>query len=68
MSDTTTERAVNRDAMKVSDEVAIPDHRYEQVVRNVPRSARHQPHGEPRRTHRGMWPVRFGQIDADPLH
>ena len=45
-----------------------PDHRHEQVVRPVPRAARHRPHRLQGRADRGLRAVGLGQVDADPLH
>jgi ABC-type polar amino acid transport system ATPase subunit len=49
------------------DEVAI-DREHEQVVRHVPRAARHRPDRLSRRADRDLRARRVRQIDADPLH
>ena len=44
------------------------DRRRAQVVRRVPRAARHQPARHARRAHRHLRAVRLRQVDHDPLH
>ena len=44
------------------------DHRHEQVVWHIPRSARHQPDRHAGRAYCYLRAVRFRQVDADPLH
>jgi general L-amino acid transport system permease protein len=44
------------------------DFRPQQMVRRVPRAARHRPRGQEGRAHRDLRPLRLGQVDVDPLH
>ena len=48
--------------------LAVEMHRRQQVVRRVPRPARHQPDGQARRADRHLRAVGLRQVDADPLH
>ena len=44
------------------------NHRHAQVVRRIPRAARHQSRGRSRRAHRDLRAVGLRQVDDDPLH
>ena len=46
--------------LQVSDESRDLDREHEQVVRVVPRAARHRPDGQPGRADRDLWPFGVG--------
>ena len=67
MSDSNAVRASLKPAPLKTD-VAVEIDRHAQVVRRVPRAARHQPAVDARRAHRDLRAVGLRQVDHDPLH
>ena len=63
-----TDLHVDRSKMEVSDEIAIQITGMNKWFGEFHVLRGHQSHGEQGRAHRDLWPVRLGQVDADPLH